>query len=105
MTTRVLFLPEASAELEHAVRWYEDRHLGLGLAFLAAVDRAVESITAWPGTGAPVSGVADDLEIRRTRVGRFPYHVAYLVGRDNIHVLAVAHDRRRPGYWLERTEL
>jgi len=39
---RILFEPEASAELEEAARWYEAQRSGLGLAFLAAVDRAVE---------------------------------------------------------------
>ena len=35
----------------HAARWYEQRHAGLGLAFVAAVDRAVESIVRWPQAG------------------------------------------------------
>ncbi|HET9078511.1 MAG TPA: type II toxin-antitoxin system RelE/ParE family toxin [Acidimicrobiales bacterium] len=104
MTIQVHFLPEATAELEHSIRWYEERHRGLGLAFLAAVDGTIESIVRWPGSGAPVTGVAGDLEVRRARVGRFPYHLVYLMDHDRIHVLAVAHDGRRPGYWHARTE-
>jgi hypothetical protein len=41
----VRFSVEASAELEEAAKWYEDRRAGLGLAFLAAVDHAVVAIS------------------------------------------------------------
>jgi hypothetical protein len=37
-------------------------------------------------------------------VSRFPYHVAYLVTTDQVHVVAIAHDRRRPIYWSARAE-
>jgi hypothetical protein len=57
VTRRVLFEPEASAELEEAARWYEAQRSGLGLAFLAAVDGAVEHLAAWPDSGVAVPGV------------------------------------------------
>jgi hypothetical protein len=47
VSDRVRFGPEAEAELQDAAHWYEDRHLGLGLAFLAAIDRAIEGIVQW----------------------------------------------------------
>jgi plasmid stabilization system protein ParE len=105
VSPEVLFLPEATAELEDSIRWYERRHGGLGLAFLAAVEAAIQTITRWPESGAPVTDIGGDLDIRRVRIGRFPYHLAYLVTDNRIHVLAVAHDRRRPGYWRLRTEI
>jgi toxin ParE1/3/4 len=86
-----------------AARWYEDRRPGLGVMFLDAVDAAVESVSRWPGSGPKVEGLAEGLDVRRAPVSRFPYHVAYLVADDVIHVLAVAHDRRRPAYWSGRT--
>lgn len=46
MSRRVLFEPEASAELEEAARWHEAQRSGLGLTFLAAVDGAVERLAA-----------------------------------------------------------
>lgn len=105
MSHQVRFALEASAELTDAARWYEARHVGLGLAMLASVDLAVESILRWPQAGAPVVGVAEDLEVRRVQVSRFPYHLAYLVTDEVILVLAIAHDRRRPVYWSSRAEL
>lgn len=103
MNSRVRFGPEAVAELSEAVRWYEQRRDGLGLALLAAVEDAVDAISRWPHSGSPVPEV-EGLVIRRTRVDRFPYHVAYLVNDDEIRVLAIAHDRRRPGYWSQRID-
>ena len=104
MSEQVRFAPEASAELGDAARWYERRHAGLGLALLAAVDLTVESIVRWPGAGAPIDGLPEDLDVRRLPVPRFPYHVAYLFVGDQIHVLAIAHDRRRPVYWSGRVD-
>lgn len=46
-----------------------------------------------------------DLGARRAPVKRFPYHVVYLETPRAIHILAFAHDRCRPGYWLVRSEL
>jgi len=45
----------------------------------------------------------DDRAYRKRLLTRFPYVVFYeLVGRDRVDVVAVAHARRKPGYWLER---
>ena len=104
LSQQVRFAPEASAEFEDAPQWYEQRHAGLGLAFLAAVDVAVEFLGRWPRAGAPIDGLPEDLDVRRVRVSRFPYHVAYLMTEDHIDVLAIAHDRRRPVYWSGRVD-
>ena len=58
MTRQVRFEAEASSELGEAALWYESRRKGLGLAFLGAVDRAIEAIVRWPDAGSPVPQVA-----------------------------------------------
>lgn len=104
MTRPVRFLPEAAAELEDAARWYEERRAALGLALIAAVDQAVASLARWPDAGVLVDGLPSDLPVRRVPVARFPYYVAYLASPEVVHVLAVAHERRRPAYWSGRAE-
>jgi toxin ParE1/3/4 len=104
VSRKVLLAPEASSELHEAARWYEDRRSGVGLAFLAAVDRAMQQLAAWPESGTPAPGVPADLQVRRIPIPSFPYYLAYLVAADAIHVLAVAHVRRRPGYWNPRAK-
>jgi plasmid stabilization system protein ParE len=92
---------EADAEMAEAARWYERHRLGLGAEFLAAVDAAVARIEENLRIGSPTPRVADEA-IRRVFVRRFPYHVVYIELPDRLQILAVAHDRRRPGYWVGR---
>jgi plasmid stabilization system protein ParE len=91
---------EADQELEDAVRWYEERRSGLGAELLAAIDASLLQITGTPGSGSPVPRVR--VPVRRVPVQGFPYHVVYLDTASAIRVLAFAHTRRRPGYWLPR---
>ncbi len=99
---RLPFAPEAMAELEGAVAWYEDEQGGLGARFAGSVERAVERAAEFPGSGAPVPEISPEHEARHFSVRGFPYLVVTAkVG--GVHaVLAVAHTRRRPGYWRER---
>ena len=49
----------------------------------------------WPGWDSiPV--------VRSRRVAGFPYRLVYLVQPTELVVLALAHDKRLPGYWRER---
>lgn len=102
MSRSVRFSVEAASELEAAADWYDEQRPGLGAAFLDAVDAVLETVDDWPGSGAPVPGLAVGLEVRRVPVARFPYHLPYVVLEDQVRVLAVAHDRRRPNYWTSR---
>jgi len=36
-------------------------------------------------------------------VARFPYHVVYRLEDDEIVILAIAHMKRRPGFWKHRS--
>ena len=93
---------EASVEFRDASRWYEDSRAGLGLAFVAAVDRAIDQVARWPRTGALIEDVESDLEVRRMRIERFPYYAAYVLNEGRATIVAIAHERRRPRYWIER---
>ncbi|MHB9102149.1 MAG: type II toxin-antitoxin system RelE/ParE family toxin [Sulfuricella sp.] len=39
---------------------------------------------------------------RRMVVHRYPFFIVYRIDSDTLHVLAVAHHSRRPGYWVGR---
>ena len=51
----------------------------------------------WPGTRA-----AGPL-IRKATIQRFPYVIGFEKHEHHVLVLAVAHAKRRPLYWLTRT--
>ena len=97
---RVRFHRAASTEAEAAVRWYNERVPGLGDDFRAELIAAVEWIVEGPEVW-PIS--VDDPRARRYLLPRFPYSIVYVVAVDGgITVAAVAHTKRKPGYWLRR---
>lgn len=87
--------------MAEAARWYEQQRPGLGADFLRSIGRVVARIETAPQAGSPVAGVAD-VDVRRLLTRRFPYQVVYIDLPDRIQVLAIAHHRRRPRYWLGR---
>jgi hypothetical protein len=95
-------LPEADAEAIEAALWYEDRQAGLGDDFLAELERAFDSIRHYPQSLSLVEDYSGPHEIRRCMLRRFPYAVIFLCRPSETLVVAVAHTRRRPLYWLPR---
>lgn len=88
----------ATQELEEALSFYEDQREGLGKGFLAEVERAAERLQYFPTSGAPYK----DTPFRHTVLRRFPYILFYMELEEAIWIAAVAHARRRPGYWQDR---
>jgi plasmid stabilization system protein ParE len=66
--------------------------------FAAEVRQALRHLEQFPDTGAFVTGVADP-DVRKLPIHNFPYHLIFIRLPHHISVLAIAHDRRRPGYW------
>jgi len=90
----------AVVELAEAVRWYESKRQGLGAEFLDEVARVIDFLQHSPelGTSTPAHR-----STRRCRVSRFPFSIVYVARPDEIVVVAVAHMKRRPGYWQDRS--
>jgi toxin ParE1/3/4 len=90
--------PEAERELiDGAIFYAEQANTELGLAFIAEFERALELLREHPNLGAPWRAMT-----RRFPIRRFPYSVLYLVKGTELRVIALAHQRRRPGYWSGR---
>ena len=92
-----VFHPEARAEVSQSVEFYEARLNGLGLRFLSAVEQTAERISASPEAGPPLEG-----GFCKRIVPGFPYSVIYRIWEDYVYLVAVAHQHRRPDYWLQR---
>jgi plasmid stabilization system protein ParE len=95
--TRIYFHEDAEKEFGEAVAFYAMEEEALGLAFVTAVEEAIVRIAEHPESSPLVAGL-----VRRMRVARFPYSVLYSLHGDQVRVLAVAHDRRRPFFWRHR---
>ena len=93
----------AQAELREAVAWYEARAPGLGREFLNAARTCFRRISTHPGAGSLIPDAPPEASgARRLRLWRFPYAVVYIELKTELRVLALAHDRRAPGYWRNR---
>ena len=102
MTWEVVVEPAAERELRGAQDWYEAKRDGRGDLFIECIDEAIERITALPSASTPVPGVPTELGARRVLVKKFPFTVVFIEHDAVIYVVAFAHSRRRPGYWLDR---
>ena len=91
--------PEALAEAAAAVEWYGERSSRAPAAFIEEIENAVESIL-----DAPNRWPIYELDCRRLPLFRFPYFIVYREKSASlVQIVAVAHGRRRPGYWHARS--
>lgn len=89
--------PAAVKEARAAYRWYVRRSAGAAERFQAALEAALEQIAQSPDRWPT------HLHGTRYRLLRhFPFIVVYRRVADRLQVVAVAHGRRRPGYWKRR---
>jgi plasmid stabilization system protein ParE len=101
--TKSLVIEDAAfAELREATAWYAERRSGLGSEFFDEVLETLELIQHFPALGAVVPRVSPKRRVRRLPLRRFPYSIVYRDEETEIQVIAVAHHRRKPGYWSSR---
>ncbi len=96
---RIQIHPEASAEIAFEHDFYEQRVAGLGAELAEAIDAALSMIAVVPRAWQQWSELD---EVRVFHLEPFPFSLPCLVEDDRIVVLALAHAKRRPGYWRER---
>jgi plasmid stabilization system protein ParE len=94
---RVRFLRPAEAEIDEAVAYFDRQRQGLGDRFEQDLMEAVTFVARRPLSGKPIGK-----QVRKWGLRKFRYNVIYVLEEDEIIVVAVAHHRRRPGYWLGR---
>jgi len=97
MNRPVSFHAMAEQELNDAASYYNALRPGLGQAFLDEVERAVTHILAYPEAAPLVNRI-----VRKKLVRRFPYSMMYSIRFEDLRILAIAHQKRRPFYWRGR---
>lgn len=91
----------AQAELElveGALYYAQKANSDVAQAFISEFDRSAKLLGEHPKIGATWHG-----SIRRLPFRRFPYSIVYYLRESEVRILAVAHQRRRPGFWKGRT--
>jgi plasmid stabilization system protein ParE len=92
----------AEAEYLEAIGWYTGQNPEAARRFQAAVGVAVAALLDNPAQWPLALGVPKSLNVRRIRVTDFPYSVVFVALETETVVVAVAHGKRRPGYWRDR---
>lgn len=97
MNKALRFHSEALEELIAEAEYYEAQSRGLGQRFVNEVEAATRIAVEFPEMGAPFK-----YGTRRVFPKKFPFSIVYRVQANEIVVLAVAADARKPGYWRDR---
>ena len=100
MNRRFVVRRPAEKEIEEALEWYESERPGLGVELAVELEKTFRDLfqrpEAWP-LWRP------EYPYRKRPMERFPYVIFYRVTETEVRVLAVAHAKRKPGYWTRRT--
>ena len=90
---------QAELELVEGAAYYaREATPDIANAFISEFDRSAKLLAEFPKLGASWRG-----RFRRLPLRRFPYSIVYLLRDSEVRILAVAHHRRRPGFWEGRT--
>jgi len=89
--TPVVFEPEASADLNDAYSWYEDKVPGLGERLKSDVSECLTIISEFPQAFPEWR-----YGVRRAGLSVFPYLVYYLVLPEAVRVVAILHGATDP---------
>ncbi len=92
-----IFHPDAQTEYIEAARYYASIKPELGGRFYDEIERLIGNICKQPDRFFSFYPPT-----RRALSRRFPYSVVYIDQPDRVWIVAVAHAKRRPGYWYNR---
>ena len=92
------YLSGARRDFDESFDWYAERSTQAAVRFAAAVDAALDKIAASPTQFASPDGIH-----RECPVKKFPFRIVYRLVDNRVLVVAIAHAKRRPGYWRNRT--
>ncbi len=91
------YLPGARRDFDESFDWYAARSTQAAIRFTNAIDAALSTVSANPERFAAVDGTHRECPVRR-----FPFRIVYRVIQGRVLVVAIAHAKRRPGYWKDR---
>jgi plasmid stabilization system protein ParE len=97
----VRYQDEAVADYQAAAAWHDEQSPDMGDEFARAIEQAEQFIADTPRTWPQWPGAPDG--VRRYLLPGLLYSIAYELLRDEVVIIAIAHQRRRPNFWFGRT--
>jgi plasmid stabilization system protein ParE len=93
----IIVLTEAARDELLAARIWYDEQGAVGDAFADDIDVTIGHIEQHPLLATQIRP-----GLHRALLRRHPYSIIYHVIGDQIRIIAIAHQRRRPDYWRAR---
>ncbi len=94
---KIIFNALALEELKDAVDYYNFETPGLGDIFKEEIKKSLHRIAMYPAFFPILTK-----DIRKYVLYKFPYKILYTIEKDHIYVAAIAHQHRKPDYWIDR---
>jgi len=91
------FHPEAREEFDSTIDELREISKPLARRFVRRTSEVITILRMFPGIGSPLGRRA-----RRFPLHPFKYDMVYISVDADIHLIAFAHHKRRPGYWRKR---
>lgn len=91
---------EAELEIEDAFERYRRENPRIADRFLDDISKSLKKIQQNPRLYPSYTG-----NTRRRILGSFPYSVIYQEKEEVILIVAIAHAKRREGYWAKRLKM
>ena len=92
---KVIFLPQAQAELVEAIVFYEQQLKGLETVFTQELFASIDLICAFPNAWQLITK-----QTRKCPLYKFPYMILYGIIAGVIVVSSIAHQHRHPKSYL-----
>ncbi|XOB61283.1 type II toxin-antitoxin system RelE/ParE family toxin [Campylobacterota bacterium DY0563] len=96
---QISFHPDVANEIKGSYTWYEEKLQGLGNKFLSELEEGFLAIQNFPDTWATFQ-----FGFKRYILNKFPFSIIYKTNSEEIFIIAVMHNSRKPAYWLDRNK-
>jgi toxin ParE1/3/4 len=94
---RVVISASARQDFLEAVDHYDRESISAGSRFAEQINATIELMRE-----RPMIGRVNEYGERQFKVETFPYSIIYQLEPRRILVMAIAHHKRKPGYWRDQ---
>jgi len=91
-------LPPAEDDFEQSYVWYRNQSPDTAIRFRTVIREAIDKLRDDPKLGMRLDEIYRFYRIKKS----FPFYLVYRTDPTKIVVVAIAHNRRQPGYWRGR---
>lgn len=95
---KIIFSELSKFELADAEEYYELEQLGLGKRFKDEIKKSILRIIQYPKAWSIEKG-----DVRKCLLHKFPYKILYSIESNHIFIIAIAHQHRKPDYWVDNS--